>query len=75
MSKTKTLIKNTFDAYFDRLREMAVTVQQLHRISRDVQDDRVKAEIEEVIRSLECEMKGYAEKLKSGGTEILERVA
>ena len=75
MGKTQALIKETFDEYFDRLKEMAELVEHLKSISKDVHDRNVQSEIQSTIDELEKEIKIYAHDLKIGGTELSRRVA
>lgn len=74
MGKTQALIKETFDDYFDRLKEMADLVNRLKTISKDVHESSLKSDIQRTIDDLECEIKVYAKELKNGGKELM-RVA
>ncbi len=74
MGKTQALIKDTFDEYFDRLKEMADLVERLQQIVRNVDEPNLKAQIKQTIDELECEIKIYAKELKVGGKELM-RVA
>lgn len=74
MSRTQAFVKDTFNDYFDRLKEIAQTIEALKKLSNDCAPDQ-QQKIKKLIGDLENELRNYATKLKSGGTEIIKRVA
>lgn len=75
MSRTQTFIKETFNEYFDRLKEMAEHVATLRHLLKQVNDPTVKQSIQHTIEQLECDIQIYAKELKVGGMELSKRVA
>lgn len=75
MSRTQSLIKDKFNNYFDRLKEMATHVIELRNLLNSVEDTQTKERIQNIIEQLECEMQIYSKELKDGGMEIIKRVA
>lgn len=74
MSGTQTFVKRKFDDYFERLGDVAQSVEELKQVLNSCPPDS-QQRIRTIIASLENELRGYAEELKSGGTEIIKRVA
>lgn len=71
MGKTQTLIKNTFNDYFDRLEEMAKQVAHLKQLSNEVTDPLIHEKILHTIDILECKIEQYADELEKDGTELM----